>query len=250
MDLIYYAVLTLAWAVGGFLSGITSMGCALIALPILNMVMSPEQAGLNSCVCAGVIAAVLVMLHHRGILFRELLLLLGASLPGSVFGVLLFECVSAAWLNMALGVVLACFVIWQTIGANTAFRLRNYGAWVLPAGFLGGLVNAMTAAPGAVMGIYTTLRTWSKDNILSMQSAFFAFSALLTVMIQWNRGLYSQPVLFDIACSLPGAGLGILASIPAQKYIDQQRCRKLLLILLALSAVMLFGKGASVQFFS
>ena len=106
MDLIYYTVLTLAWAVGGFLSGITSMGCALIALPILNMVMSPEQAVLNSCVCAGVIAAVLVMLHHRGILFRELLLLLGASLPGSVFGVLLFECVSAAWLNMALGVVL------------------------------------------------------------------------------------------------------------------------------------------------
>ncbi len=243
MDLMYYVVITLAWVVGGFISGVTSMGCSLIAMPVLNLVMSPDRAILISCVCGGIIPALLVPLHHRGIIFRELLLLLGASLPGSIIGVLIFERVPAAGLSIALGAALAGFVVWQTFGAGVEFRLRKYGSCSLLAGFLGGTVNALTGMPGAALGIYATLRTWSKDNMLSMQSAFFALSAVLTTSIQWNRGLYSSSIVFDIACSLPGAALGILASIPAQKYIDQKLCRRLLLVLLAVSAALLFYRG-------
>ena len=205
MDLTYYPILSVAWGIGGFLSGITSMGCALVALPILNMVMTPDRAILISCVCGGVIPAVLVVLHHRGILFRELFLMLGASLPGSIVGVLLFECVSAALLNILLGVILVGFVLWQTIGAKTAFRLPSYRLWAMPAGFMGGMVNALTGAPGSVMGIYATLRTWSKENLLSMQSAFFTLSALLTVMVQWNRGCipHRSFLISPVRCPVP-----------------------------------------------
>ena len=96
MEVLYYAVIALAWTVGGFISGVTSMGCSLIAMPVLTLVMSPDRAILISCVCGGVIPALLVPLHHRGIILRELLLLLGASLPGSAAGVLIFEQVPAA----------------------------------------------------------------------------------------------------------------------------------------------------------
>ena len=101
--------------------------------------------------------------------------------------------------------------------------------------------------PGSVLGVYATLRTWSKENMLSMQSAFFALSALLTISIQWSRGLYSPSILFDIACSLPGAALGNLASIPAQRLINRRSCRRLLLVLLGLSAVTLFCRGMAMR---
>ena len=247
MEVLYYAVIALAWTVGGFISGVTSMGCSLIAMPVLTLVMSPDRAILISCVCGGVIPALLVPLHHRGIILRELLLLLGASLPGSAAGVLIFEQVPAAWLNIALGFALAGFVIWQAHGTGVGLRLRRYGPASLLAGFLGGAANALTGMPGSVLGVYATLRTWSKENMLSMQSAFFALSALLTISIQWSRGLYSPSILFDIACSLPGAALGILASIPAQRLINRRSCRRLLLVLLGLSAVTLFCRGMAMR---
>lgn len=33
MEVLYYVVIALAWTVGGFISGVTSMGCSLIAMP-------------------------------------------------------------------------------------------------------------------------------------------------------------------------------------------------------------------------
>lgn len=59
MEVLYYAVIALAWTVGGFISGVTSMGCSLIAMPVLTLVMSPDRAILISCVCGGVIPALL-----------------------------------------------------------------------------------------------------------------------------------------------------------------------------------------------
>lgn len=217
MEVLYYAVIGAGLDGGGFISGVTSMGCSLIAMPVLTLVMSPDRAILISCVCGGVIPALLVPLHHRGIILMKLLLLLGASLPGSAAGVLIFEQVPAAWLNIALGFALAGFVIWQAHGAGVGLRLRRYGPASLLAGFLGRGGQRADRHARFVLASYATLRTWSKENMLSMQSAFFALSALLTISIQWSRGLYSPSILFDIACSLPGAALGILASIPAQR---------------------------------
>lgn len=240
MDWIYYGVVLFAWTLGGFISGVTAMGCSLVALPILTLVMPPDRAVLICCVCSGLIPAMLVPFYYRGVILKEISILLGASIPGSILGVLLFESISGRDLRLALAGMLGFFVLWQTIGKKSTFRLHSYRWAAFPAGFLGGLVNALTGVPGAIIGVYATLRIWTKENILSMQNTFFALSSLLTVSILAYRGMYSWDIFFDIGCAAPGMLLGIGVSLIAQRYISTALCRCFLLSMLAVSSILLF----------
>ena len=245
MDILYYAVITFAWALGGFLSGVTSMGCSLVALPILNLVMSPDRAVLVTCVMGGVIPAVLIFIYHDGMIWRELLLLFAACIPGSMVGILLFEIISQAWLSILLACSLGSFVVWQTLGKNTTFRISNYARWAPPAGFFTGLFNSMTGMPGSILGPYSTVRTWTKKNLMSMQSAGFFISSTLTICAALYRDLYTVDMAHDICAALPGAAFGILVSIPVHKRLDIELCRKLLFAILGVCSLLLFYKGIS-----
>jgi len=243
MDIFYYVIITFAWALGGFISGVTSMGCSLVALPIISLVMETDNAILISCVCGGIIPIVIMFIHHHGIILHELILLLSASFPGCLAGVYIFSYIPVAILNLLLGILLGLIVIWQLWGKNKAVVICQYRFPALIAGFLGGMVNALVGVPGAILGVYTILRPWNKESMLSMQSSFFAFCSIFTVTLQASRGLYTPSLMYDILYCLPGMALGVLLSIPAQKKLNVQHCRFFLLMLLAASSCMLLYRG-------
>jgi len=243
VDAIYCVVIIMAWTAGGFISGVTSMGCSLVAMPILCLAMSPDRAVLLCSFCGGVVPALLVPVYRRGVIVRELLLLLGASLPGCLLGGLVFTQIPAQKLNLALGLMLGGVVIWQIWGSGVRVRLRDYGVVSVAAGFMGGLLGALAGAPGAALGVYASLRTWDKESMLSMQSAYYAFCAVMVVGMQWKLGLYTREVVCDIAWAVPGALGGIALSLPARRLISAERARQFLLALLGVSALLLCGKG-------
>ena len=246
MDLSYYAVVTLAWTLGGLVSGTAGMGSSLIALPLLNLVMGPDMAIMNCCIVGGIVPLLIFAMHWQGTRGKELVLLLLASLPGCMVGVLIFEYISLAWLSVVLGLVVSLFVFWQLFSHNFTYRIQNDNAkMALLFGFLAGTSHTLTGVPGTVTGVYATLRTWNKENILAMQSGYFIVASLMTCLIQWSRGLYTEQLMWSVACSLPGMALGLLISIPVQKLVSQELCRKMLLVVLSFSAVMLFVRGVN-----
>lgn len=247
MDWTYYAVLCLAWILGGFVSGVTSMGCALVAIPLLNLVMSPDRAILIGCIVGSTVPIAMVILYHKNILLRELFYLLLPCLPGCFFGVLIFKITPIPEMTLGLGIVLAIFVLWQMFAKGIPFRLRSYGFITILVGFTGGVINSLTSMPGTVMGSYASLRTWSKKNLLCMQSWYFLICACTTILIQWWQGLYTPSILLDAGLAIPGSILGVLLSIPFHRYINQERCRKLLLLVLGFSALLLLHQGINMM---
>ena len=231
------------WFLGGFINGVTSFGGNLIAAPLMTLIMEPKDAIIFSGLVGTGFVAALAVLYHHALSVRELILAVAGAIAGIPVGIMLLERLPSRFILLAAAGIILLFLLWQFI-SGSLHRSAPVPVWfVVPAGFVSGILFGSTSMGGPLLAIYGVLRGWNKETMLSMCNTMFALTMGSMVLMPWREGLYSSTMLHAAVWALPSTVIGVFASLPVIRRINQRMFRYGVFIMLALSAVMLLARS-------
>lgn len=200
-----------AWILGGFVSGVSGIGGAMVAFPLLALVIPVHQLIALTCIVNMVMDICLASLHFRFCRVSALWPMLLASVPGSFAGLYILQICSGPVLQGAVGLLLLYYVYWQ----------MTYRAAQGPVSH----PRMLGAAAGFGAGLLGTL------------GVFFVLRATVTLVLQGMAGFYTPTVLTCAMYGAPGVILGTCIAFPVVKHISQQAFRKVLLCVIAVAGL-------------
>jgi len=122
-------VVFLCWFVGGFVSGITGIGGAMIAVPVAAMFIPMHDVIVLSYILNVAMDGSLACTHFRHCRVAALWPLFAGALPGAFFGLFILCFVPGNILQGAVGGLLIAYVYWQRV--VRASGERKGGSWLV-----------------------------------------------------------------------------------------------------------------------
>lgn len=223
------------WVLGGFVSGVSGIGGAMVAFPILALFIPVHQLIALTCIINLIMDGCLAVMHFRHCKVSALWPMLAGSVPGSFAGLYILQICSGAVLQGAVGLLLLYYVYWQRTfraGPDPLAHPRMLGA---TAGFGAGLLGTAISFDGPPIGAYGLCMGWEPRVFLGTLGVFFVLRSSLTVLLQATAGLYTPEVIGYALYGGPGVILGTLLSFPVVKRIPQDTFQKVLLLVIGVA---------------
>ena len=104
MSLLSLAWMAFAWMLGGFVHGVTSIGCSMVAMPLISFTVEPREAIVIACLAGGIVPLMLFAVYHRHLLRRETLWLSLGCLPGIPAGTAMLASLPAAMAGVLISI--------------------------------------------------------------------------------------------------------------------------------------------------
>lgn len=217
--------------------GFTGFGSALVAIPLLCLVVDIKFAipltVLNSLVITSFLA-VKMKTHLNKTMLLPLCL---ATLPGIVAGVTLLKQINSNSIALLMGILLLAYSLYSLFGKPRKKNLHH--GWAYLAGFLSGAIGAAFSAGGPPVIIYTTLTGWSKDHIKATLTGFFLFNSLMVALAHAATGLTNQAVVQAFLLSSPFTFAGTITGSYFYGYLARETYVKFIYVFLIILAIML-----------
>jgi hypothetical protein len=197
-------------------------GNALLAMPLLTLLIGVREASPLVALLGLVISLLMLLRGWEAVRWQEILVLLAASVPGILLGLVLLTAAPERIVQWILGLVLAGFGLYGILGTKLPEIDRE---WLgVPCGFLAGVLGGAYNANGPPIIIYGVFRRWDKDQFRASLQGFFLVSNLLIVIGHGISDLWTGRVLIlFLAAVLPAAaavylGESIAARIPQDRF--------------------------------
>lgn len=239
------AICSLFWLIAGFIAGITSFGGNLVAVPFNTLVVEPAVAILAGCISGTAVFAGLTFFYWRRIIWAEAAFLLLGAAGGIPFGIWFLKGAGARAILLAAGVCLILFLAWQFAQARLGKRLAVSRSYAFPFGLVSGMMMGAVGMGGPPLVLYAYLRQWQKEETIGTVNAASVAFMFLVLPWQYFSGLYNQEIIRLGLAGALAAFIGISASIPVVARINITIFRRLLLLMLSASAVMLIFRALS-----
>lgn len=238
---LFAAVGTVAF-LAAFAQGVTGFGSALVAMPLLSLVLGvPEAAALVALLSLAVNVALLLP-ARRTLPWRRIASLLAGSLVGVPLGVFLLAGADPRLARGLLGVALVV-----TSVAMLRVRELRVGPGSGPglaAGALAGVLGGAFNANGPVAVLYAAARRWGKEETHAALQLYFLASGVWVAALHGAAGITNRRVLLAAAAALPSLALGSCAGWAAHRRIGEDRYRRLLLLSLLAAGASLIVAAA------
>jgi len=225
----------------GFLQGLTGFGFALIALPLLGLLIPIKTIIPLVVILALCISLTLSLQLRRSIRFNNITVLFLATIIGIPVGVYSLKHIPAEILSLALGCLMIAFTSYQLLAKPSPCKLGLPST--ITAGFFSGILGGSIGAGGPPVIIYSAIQTWSKDEAKSTLAFYFFISGIIISAFHAYSGLITSDVLNYIAISLPSLTVGVFLGTFAYKHISDHGYRKLATILIFLLGCMMIFKN-------
>lgn len=236
-----YLFLGLVFLFAGFVQGLTGFGSALVAIPLLCLLIDIKQA-VPLCALNGLVISLILYIQLKKFADRKkyMPLFLG-SIPGIILGATLLKSFDSQLIRMLLGVLLIGYSIYSLFALSPRQK-ELWRGWAWVTGFVSGAIGAAFSAGGPPTIIYTTLNGWSKDEIKATLSATFFFSAFLIVSAHAVGGLTDGRVLLSFLVTSPFVLLGTFCGSKLYKYLPGENYARLIyLFLIVMGGMLLLG---------
>ncbi|PKN40955.1 MAG: sulfite exporter TauE/SafE family protein [Deltaproteobacteria bacterium HGW-Deltaproteobacteria-18] len=232
------------WLVGGFVSGVSGIGGAMIAVPIAATFIPMHELIPLTCITNVAMDGCLACLHFRHCRMSAMLPMLLGSIPGAFAGLFALQMLSGAILQGAVGALLLCYVYWQLTFRIKAARAESWG-YGGAAGFGSGLLGTAISFDGPPVGAYGLYVGWQPRVFLGTLGVFFILRGSMTCALQAGAGLYTQAVLGYALYGVPATMLGTLCAFPVIRHIPVAHFRRLLLLVIALAGLVCLWRSVS-----
>ncbi|MBO4334930.1 MAG: sulfite exporter TauE/SafE family protein [Desulfovibrio sp.] len=228
-------VVFVAWLMGGFISGLVGVGGAMLAVPIAAQILSMHDVILISCILNVAMDLGLVVLHFRFCRLSAVWPMWLGALPGSWLGVYLLLYIPDQALRLFVGVSLLVFIYWQRL--ITVPRHGESSFLACLAGFVSGVLGSAISFDGPPVAAYALYVGWKPREVLGTLGVFFIVRGTMTVLLQWQTGLYSDLVLSCALPAIPATLLGTLVAFPLAKRMQMATFARILPAILTLAAL-------------
>ncbi|MEN8257926.1 MAG: sulfite exporter TauE/SafE family protein [Thermodesulfobacteriota bacterium] len=186
-------IVSLIFFSAGLLQGISGFGAALLAMPLLVLVLEVREAVTLTLLNTLTINLFLSLQLKSHLDWRKILPLAVGCVPGVYVGVTILKNVNSAMIKCSLGTLIIAYGL-SCLYGRLSQKSINKG-WAYAAGFATGTIGGAFSAGGPPTIIYTTLTGWKKDEIKATLSSFFFFTSALAASAHYLTGLMTHHVL-------------------------------------------------------
>lgn len=235
LDLAEASALIIAVFTASFVQMNVGFGFALLSVPLMTVGLRTQDAVVVSTFL-GLLTSGLQAWHGRRVaewvLVRRLTL---ASLLGIPFGLVIFKQVDPSVLKLLLGigVLIATFLLVRQVDL-----LHRGPGLEWSAGFLSGALASSLSTNGPPLVIALQGRKLSIDVFRSTISVVFVVSGVVSLLAFIVTDEVRSQAVAGMILAVPALGLGIGLGLKVRRYINDQRARLAVLVLLALAGVM------------
>jgi uncharacterized membrane protein YfcA len=233
--------IALIFLAAGFIQGLSGFGSALIAMPLLTMLID-VKAAVPLCILNGLIITSYLSLKMRGHMERKKIApLLAGSIPGIFIGVYFLKNAEPDIIRILLGILIVSYGVYSLLVSQAPRNIHPF--WSYLAGFGTGFIGSAFSAGGPPVIIYTTLSGWSRDHIKATLSGFFFASSIITVTVYIMNGLMNTAVLKYFSVSALFVFMGVYGGSKLYSRFDREGYIRIILMTLILLGLMMLTSG-------
>jgi uncharacterized membrane protein YfcA len=215
-----------------FIRSAVGFGDALLAMPLLAMVMGLRVASPIVAFTGVVISLIILLFDRNAIDFKSTWRLIVATIVGVPFGLWLLNHVPEQIVKWVLGITLIAY------GGINLFAPKyphlRHERYAFPFGFVAGILAGAYNTNGPPIAIYGILRRWSPEYFRATMQCYFLFSGITTIIAHSLAGLWTPLVWHLSLAALPGVGLGIYLGGKVNRLIPQPMFSQIIFGLLVL----------------
>lgn len=220
-------------AVAAGVQTVTGFGFALLAVPLLSLVVPPETAV--------VIAATLGLLTSSGQAWAErdhadratVAWMLGGAAVGAPFGFVVLVVTTERQLRLVLVGVIVAFLVLDLLGRRPARPSRVVDT---TAGVVSGALNTALATNGPPLVMALHARHLPPSRFRGTLTAVLAGSGVITVALFAVGGRYDAGIAWALLAALPGMAAGFGLGLRHRGRLSPARFRQVVTVLLAVTA--------------
>lgn len=196
-------------------------GDALLAMPILTVLIGVRAAAPLVTALSLTVAAMIVRRAGRGVVTREAIRLLVGALPGVAVGVLLLRVLPEVVLETALGATVCVYGLWRvrtlsatdvsrpSAGAHTVSSSDGNRLLAPVAGFAAGAFGSATGAGGPPVVMYGVARGWSPPRFRTTLQVYFLCAGAFAMCGYLAAGLWTTASTRLYIAALPGVAAAV-----------------------------------------
>jgi uncharacterized membrane protein YfcA len=212
-------------------------GDALIAMPLLTLVVGVQTATPLVAFMGTTIAATILWNNWRSVDVRAAWRLIVSSLVGIPFGLWLLTVAPGNVVKIILGVVLILFGGYNLLRPKLTM-LRNQH-WAYLFGFVAGILGGAYNTNGPPVVVYGTLRRWPPVHFRATLQGYFLPTGFLILAGHALGGLWTRQVWQMYIFALPLIFVAIFFGGKVNKRIRPERFSQLLYIILIILGLLL-----------
>jgi uncharacterized membrane protein YfcA len=178
-------------------------GEALIAVPLLSLVLPVEVSAPLAVLFSITVALVIVSSDWRSIHIRSAVWLVIPTLFGIPLGLYALKSAPEIAVKTVLAVIIIGFSAWSlTRGAH--LELKNDKLAFL-FGFAAGVLGGAYGMNGPPLAVYGSLRRWTPANFRATLQGYFLPASIAGMVGYWSAGFWTPAVTRDYLIALPGS---------------------------------------------
>lgn len=198
------AAILLAFVGASGWQAMTGFGSALLAVPILALLVGPEHAVVGSVAPFLLLTSVTAVTDRKGVQWRHVGLLLAAAAPGLPMGLLLLEVLPSRILMMAIALLVAGMALLVASGLRLAQRAPH----ITLVGFLAGVLETSTAISGPPLVAAFQALDFGPRQARGTLAAVFSCISLASALLFALAGQYTPATVLISALGFPGVVVG------------------------------------------
>lgn len=201
--------------VATFVRSAFGFGEALIAVPLLALIMPIDVAAPVTVLVSVTVSLVAVAQDWRHVHFRSVGLLFAPTCAGIPIGLWLLAVVPEQAVKSVLAVVIITFSTFFLLRKSYPTLRTEMSAPVF--GFVAGILGGAYGMNGPPLVAYGTLRRWSPQQFRATLQGYFLPASIVVMFGYWVAGLWVSSVTRYYLLTLPIVVVAIFAGRAANK---------------------------------
>jgi len=234
----------LAIVVGAASQRVTGMGLAMVAAPVLILLLDPLQAVVVVNACGAALAVVIGLRRRADIDWPRYRRLALPALVGVIPGTWLLVALERPVLETMLGLLIVV-ALTLSLAIRRTSAPRDGATLRTSAGFASGLMNSAAGVGGPAVTVYAVLSGWAQSSFAATMQPYLltvAGASLASKVIVAPTGWPVFAWWIWVALGL-ALGAGLLLGELATRWITPQTARALVLVIAYVGAVAAVIKG-------
>jgi uncharacterized membrane protein YfcA len=231
--------------------GLSGFGLALVAVPLLQLVVSLRVATPLISLVSGMTVVAMALRYRQNLEWGSLLRLAGGATVTIPLGVWAAARWDERWIALILGILLVLYALYGLLGLRLPELVSPHWAWLFGgvSGFLSGMANKGLRPANANGGppaiIYANCRRWEPERFKGNLQGLF-LSNLGTIMLSHTlQGNYTPQVWRLLGLGLPAIVMGFVTGLRLSRWINPVQFRRLVLMSLVGIGLMLLWRSLS-----
>jgi len=225
--------------VSTFIRSTFGFGDALVAMPLLALVVGMQAATPLVALCASTIALIILLRNWKQVRIQSAWRLIVSSILGIPLGLLYLKGTQEELLRGILAIVLIGFGSFSLAKPQWITIREERGAYAF--GFVAGILGGAYNTNGPPVVIYGTLKRWDPGSFRATLQGYFLPTSLFIVLGHGMAGLWTRSVIHSYLSALPLVLLAIfLGGRINRAFAPQRFSRYVHLLLIGLGLLLLW----------